>query len=57
MNEHIIKLEKSKQLPFRLIYSLDLIELVRLKTYIKINLANGFIRPFKSPTIAPIFFD
>ena len=28
-----------------------------LKTYIKTNLANGFIRPFKSPAEAPILFN
>ena len=28
-----------------------------LKTYIKTNLANGFIRPSKSPAGAPILFD
>ena len=43
INEYIIKLEKSKQPPFKLIYSLKLIKLEILKTYIKINLANGFI--------------
>ena len=43
INEHIIKLEESKQLLFGLIYSLGLVELKILKTYIKINLVNGFI--------------
>ena len=32
-------------------------ELETLKTYIKTNLANGFIRPFKSPAGAPILFN
>ena len=32
-------------------------ELETLKTYIETNLANGFIRPSKSPTGAPILFD
>ncbi len=32
-------------------------ELEILKAYIKNNLANGFIRPFKSPTGASILFD
>ena len=32
-------------------------ELETLKTDIKVNLANGFIRPFKSLTEASIFFD
>ena len=32
-------------------------ELEILKAYIENNLANGFIRPFKSPVGVPIFFD
>ena len=43
MNEHIIKLEEDKQLLFGPIHSLGLVELETLKTYIKTNLANGFI--------------
>ena len=43
MNKHIIKLEKSKQPPFGPIYILGLVELKTWKTYIKTNLANGFI--------------
>ena len=57
MNEHAIELEESKQLPFGPIYSLEPVELETLKTYIKTNLANGFIRPSKSLARAPIFFD
>ena len=57
MNEHAIKLEEGKQPSFRLIYNLGLVELETLKTYIKTNLANGFIHPSKSPAGAPIFFD
>ena len=57
MNEHAIKLEENKQLPFRPIYSLGLVELETLKTYIKTNLANGFIQSFKSPNRAFILFD
>ena len=57
INEHIIKLEEGKQLPFGLIYSLRPIELETLKTYIKTNLANGFIQSFKFPIGAPIFFN
>ena len=57
INEHAIKLEKSKQPPFGPIYSLGLVELETLKTYIETNLANGFIRSSKSPTEAPILFD
>ena len=57
MNEHDIELKENKQPPFSPIYSLGPIELETLKTYIKTNLANSFIRPSKSPTKAPIFFD
>ena len=57
MNEHAIELEKDKQPPFGPIYSLGPVELETLKTYIETNLANGFIRPSKSPAGAPIFFD
>ena len=57
MNEHIIKLEEGKQPPFGPIYSLGPVELKTLKTYIKTNLANGFICPSKSPARAPILFD
>ena len=57
VNEHAIKLEEGKQPSFRPIYSLGLVELEILKTYIKTNLANGFIRPSKSPAGAPILFD
>ena len=57
MNKHAIKLEKGKQLSFRPIYSLEPVELENLKTYIKINLANGFIWPFKFPAKAPILFN
>ena len=57
MNEHIIELKEGKQLPFRSIYSLGPVELETLKTYIKINLANGFIRLSKSLAGAPILFN
>ena len=43
INEHAIKLEDGKQPPDRPIYSLGPVELETLKTYIKTNLANGFI--------------
>ena len=43
MNDHAIKLEEDKQLLFSLIYSLKLVELKTLKTYIKTKLAIGFI--------------
>ena len=43
LNEHAINLENGKQLPYRLIYSLGLVELETLKTYIKTHLKTGFI--------------
>ena len=57
MNEHAIELEEDKQPPFGPIYSLGPVELETLKTYIKTNLANGFICPSKSPAGAPILFN
>ena len=57
MNEHIIELKEDKQPPFGLIYSFGLVELETLKTYIETNLANGFIRLFKFPAGALIFFN
>ena len=57
INEHAIELEEGKQPSFEPIYNLGLVVLETLKTYIKTNLANGFIRPSKSPTRAPIIFD
>ena len=46
INEHTIKLEEGKQLLFDSIYSLRLIELETLKTYIKTTRVNSFIWPF-----------
>ena len=57
INTHAIDLEEGKQPLYGPIYSLGPVELETLKTYIKTNLANGFIRPSKSPTGAPILFD
>ena len=57
LNDHTIVLEKSKQPPFRHIYSLGLVELKTLTSYIKTNLANSFIWPSKSLAGAPIFFN
>ena len=48
INKHVIQLKEGKQPLFRPIYSLEPIELETLKTYIKTNLANGFIWPSKS---------
>ena len=57
MNTHAIDLEEGKQPLYGPIYRLGPIELEILKTYIKINLANGFICSSKSPTGTPIPFD
>ena len=57
INEHAINLEKDKQPLCGLIYSLGPVELETLKFYIEINLANGFIRPSKSPAGAFILFN
>ena len=57
INEHTIELEEGKQPPFGPIYSLGPVELETLKTYIKTNLANNFIRLSKSPARASILFD
>ena len=56
IDDHPIDLINDKQPPYGLIYSLGPVELETLKTYIKTNLANGFIRPSKSPAGAPILF-
>ena len=57
INTHAIDLEEGKQPLYGPIYSLGLVELEILKTYIEINLANGFIRPSKFSAGAPILFD
>ena len=57
MNEHVIKLIEGKQPPYGLIYSLKLVELETLKTYIETYLKTGFIQPSKSPASAPILFN
>ena len=57
MNEHAIELEEDKQPSFGPIYSLGSVELETLKTYIRTNLANGFIWSSKFPAGAPILFD
>ena len=56
INEHVIDLKPSEQLPYKPIYSLGLIELKTFKTCIKTNLANGFIRSSKFLAGAPILF-
>ena len=56
INNHAIKLINNQQTFYSPIYSLDLAELETLKIYIKNNLANSFIRPFKSLVKALILF-
>ena len=57
INDHAIDLVNGQQPFYGPIYSLRLVELEILKAYIETNLANKFIRPFKSPTSTPIFFN
>ena len=57
INNHTIELVDNWQPLYGSIYRLGPVELETLKAYIKNNLANGFIMPFKSPAEAPIFFD
>ena len=56
LNQHVIELHKGHQPLHGPIYSLDLVKLETLKTYIKTNLANSFIRPLKSPAGTSIVF-
>ena len=58
INDYAIELvEDCQQPPYGPIYSLRPVELETLKAYIETNLANGFIRPSKSPAGAFILFD
>ena len=57
INNHAIKLVNDWQPPYSLIYNLKSVELETLKAYITNNLANIFIKPFKSPAKVPILFD
>ena len=56
INKHIIKLKNNKQPFYRLIYSFGLIGLESPKIYIKTNLANNFIFPYKFFINALIIF-
>ena len=56
VNKHAIELKNTKQPPYEPIYSLRPVELKTFKTYIKTNLANGFIRASMSSTGALILF-
>ncbi len=57
INNPTIELVDDWQSLYSPIYSLELIKLEILKTYIQNNLANSFIRPFKSPIGVLILFD
>ncbi len=57
MNEYAIKLINKKQLLYKLIYILSLVELKILKAYIKTYTKTGFILTFKFFAGTPILFD
>lgn len=56
INNYTINLIIGKQSLYELIHSLESVKLETLKTYIKINLANSFIKSCKSSADALIFF-
>lgn len=56
INNYVINLIDDKQPYYRSIYSLGQVELETLKTYIKTNLANNFIKPSKSSIDILILF-
>lgn len=56
INNHAIKLIKNEQEPYKPIYNLWLEELPKLKTYIKINLANSFTKSLKNVKKNTYFF-
>lgn len=51
INKHVIQLEENKQPLYGPIYSLDLIDIETLKTYIETYLKIGFIRTSKFPQV------
>ena len=57
INKDTIELQEGKQPLYRPIYSLELVELETLKTYIKTHLKTRFLQAFKSPAIVPILVD
>ena len=57
INNYAIESIDNQQLLYSSIYNPGPMELEILKTYIKNNLANGFIKPLKSPVEALIFFN
>jgi hypothetical protein len=52
----IVLKHKDKKLPFLKIYNLSRKEELELKKWIDTNLEKGFIKPYKSPAAAPLFF-
>lgn len=56
INNNTIKLIKSPQTLYKPIYSPKPVKLSILKTYMKLNLAQGFIKLFKSPENILVFF-
>lgn len=57
INDHIIGLVDNQEQLYKSIYSLELVELKILQTYLKKNLANKFIKPSIVLIDALIFFD
>lgn len=57
MNKYVIILVEDKQLSYKPIYSLKLVVLKTLKTYIKTHLKTEFIQLLKSFISASIFFN
>lgn len=56
IKDHSINMLDNKQLLYSLIYGLKLVELEKLKTYIKANIASNFIRLSKLLTNTLILF-
>ena len=56
-NDYTIQLVNGQKPFYKSIYSLELVKLETLKAHIKTNLANGFIKPSKSPTEIPFLFN
>ena len=57
INNYTIELVNGQQSPYGSIYSLELVELGALKTYIETNLANRFIKPLKLSVNILILFE
>lgn len=57
IHNYMIKLIKDQILLYRPIYTLKLVKLDILKTYIKIDMAIGFLKPSKSLINAIMLFE